>query len=253
MTPDVALIFIANCIIFVLAGYFALFVYPRRPLSEETKRRPRSFISNAFFRELWYFLMNPLKKKFLEWDVSPNTITLWGFIFSVIAAPAFAVGAFGYGGWAVILASTCDVYDGMLARAKNIDLKSGAFFDSVLDRVGESAMFFGFLWYFRADFFWFVVMFLAFAASQVVSYARARAEGLGFPKAGIRGFFQRAERMIVISIGMGLTPMLEYFAPGYGVYLVYATLITLSAGSVYTAIGRGWGIYREIRATETSR
>lgn len=251
MTLEQKIVFIANLLVVLPAIYFAIFVYPFRELSEETKRRPRSFISNAYFRELWYFLMNPLKRKFLEWDVHPNTITFLGFFFSVLAAPAFAFGYFGIGGWLVILASTCDVYDGMLARAKGINNKSGAFFDSVLDRVGESAMFFGFLWYFHNDAWWYFVMFLSFAASQVVSYARARAEGLGFPNAGSRGFFQRAERMITISIGMTVVPMLEYFLPGYGVWVVSFTLMVLCLGSVYTAIARSLGIYQEIRATES--
>lgn len=252
MTLETKFLFSANLFVILVAAYFAVFVFPYRPLSEETRKRTRSFISNAYFRELWYFMMNPLKKKFLQWDVHPNTITFWGFIFSIAAAPAFGSGMFGLGGWFVILASTCDVYDGMLARAKGINNKSGAFFDSVLDRVGESAMFFGFLWYFRGDAFWYFVMFLSFASSQVVSYARARAEGLGFMNAGSRGFFQRAERMIVISIGMTLTPMVDYFFPGAGLWIVSVTLMILCVGSTYTAIARSLGIYSEIRATETA-
>lgn len=250
MTLEQQILFGLNGVIIGSAIYFGAFVYPFRELSEETKRRPRSFISNAYFRELWYFLMNPLKRKLIDWDVHPNTISFWGFFFSILAAPAFACGKFGIGGWFVILASTCDVYDGMLARAKGINNKSGAFFDSVLDRVGESAMFFGFLWWFHNDAFWYFVMFLAFASSQVVSYARARAEGLGFPNAGLRGFFQRAERMITIGIGTTLAPLVDYFYPGTGYYIVAATLIMLCVGSAYTALARSLGIYSEIRATE---
>jgi len=239
---------IANLIMLILAVYFLLVVYPKKELSEETKRRPRSFISNAFFREYWYFIMDPFKRKLIQWNVEPNTITLWGLLFSLFAAVAFATGKFGIGGWFVILASTCDVYDGMLARARKISLKSGAFFDSMLDRIGEAAMFAGLLWFFSSDPIWFLLVFIASAASQIVSYGRARAEGLGFDKGGSRGIFQRAERMIIFSIGMAGVPIFELFAPG--VLLVKATIFIIALGSVQTAISRTVGIYREIRATE---
>jgi phosphatidylglycerophosphate synthase len=158
------------------------------------------------------------------------------------------MGRFGLGGWFVILAATCDVYDGMLARAQKISLKSGAFFDSTLDRVGETAMFFGLLYFFKDQTLWFILIFLLVAASQLVSYARARAEGLGFDKMGSRGFFQRAERMIVLSIGMPLTPFFDMFLPKDS--LVFVTILFIAAGSIITAVSRSVGIYREIRLSE---
>ena len=224
-------------------------MYPKRPLSEETIRRPRSFISNAFFREFWYYLMGPLKRGFIKWDISPNSLTWWGFIFSAFAGIMFSLGDFGIGGWFVILAATCDVYDGMLARARNISLKSGAFLDSMLDRVGESFFFFGLAWWFRNDAFWFAVLFVTFTSSQVVSYARARAEGLGFY--GTRGFFQRAERLIVLSVGMGLVNYLKAFQLDY-MWLVFATIAILALGSTQTALSRSIEIFKEIRKTEVS-
>jgi len=237
---------VVNSFTVLIFIYFIIFVYPHREHSEETKRRPKSFVSNAVFREFWYFIMEPLKQKLIRWGVLPNTITLWGLLFSVGAGVAFSVGRFGLGGWFVILAATCDVYDGLLARARKLTLKSGAFFDSTLDRVGETAMFFGLLYYFRNDTFWFIVIFVIVAASGLVSYCRARAEGLGF--GGSRGFFQRAERMIVLSIGMGLAPVFDLFAPVNA--LVHVTMMFICIGSVQTAISRSVGIYREIKATE---
>ena len=248
MALELWILFGFNILVIFLSIFFAIFVYPKREHSEETKRRPRSFISNAFFREFWYFIMDPLKRKFIEWDTNPNTITFWGLIFSLAAAAAFSAGKFGIAGWMVILSSTCDVYDGQLARARKITLKSGAFFDSTLDRVGESAMFCGMLWFFRDSPTWFFVVFLASAASQLVSYCRARAEGLGFDKGGSRGMFQRAERMIVLSIGMCLAPLSDLFFIEGG--LVRLTIFIICAGSVQTALARSIGIYREIRATE---
>ncbi|NCN26672.1 CDP-alcohol phosphatidyltransferase family protein [bacterium] len=238
---------IANSSVIVLAIYFGIFVYPKQELSEETKRRPRSFVSNAFFREFWYFLMGPLKRKLIKWGASPNTLTIAGFIFSLAAGVAFGMSEFGLGGWMVILAATCDIYDGQLARARGIDLKSGAFLDSVLDRLGESAMFCGLAWHFKDNSFWFLVLFITFTASQLVSYSRARAEGLGF--LGARGFFQRAERMIVMSIGMCLIPVFEEFFQS-GQAVLFTTVAFLCLGSSQTAITRAVAIFKDIRATE---
>jgi CDP-diacylglycerol--glycerol-3-phosphate 3-phosphatidyltransferase len=244
---DLWVLLFANAVVFVLFVIFSVFIFPRRGLSEETKRRPRSLISNALFREFWYFLMEPLKKRLVAWGVSPNTITSWGAVFSVASAYFFAQGKFGLGGWLVILSATCDVYDGLLARAQGINRKSGAFYDSLLDRVGETFIFGGILWYFKADPVWFSITLIAMTSSQLVSYARARAEGLGF--SGSRGLFQRAERMIVLTIALPLSPLFEVTL-GWGVELVQFAVLLIAAASAQTAVTRSYGIYREMSATE---
>jgi CDP-diacylglycerol--glycerol-3-phosphate 3-phosphatidyltransferase len=236
-----------NLVMVAICAYFAAFVYPHREWSDETKRRPRSFISNAFFREFWYFTIGPMKRQLIRWKVHPNTITLVGFLLSIFAGISFAMGEFGLGGWFVILAATCDVYDGMLAREFKISLKSGAFLDSTLDRVGEVAIFYGLARFLRGDDFWFAVIFMAFASSQVVSYSRARAEGLGFT--GQQGFFQRAERMIILSIFMPFVPAVEHYW-GAGDALVKFVVVVISAGSFMTAVSRTFAIFREMRAAE---
>lgn len=249
MKFDLWFLIAANTSVLVLALYFGLFRYSSKNLSEETKRRSRSIVSNAFFREFWYFIMEPLKKKLIEWDVEPNTITNWGIFFSILAGIAFAYSQFGLGGWLVGLASTCDVYDGLLARAKKIANKSGAFYDSTLDRVGEAAMFGGLMWHFRTDGLWYSVCLMAWGSSQLVSYVRARAEGLGFESFGARGFFQRAERMIVLSLGMAFTPIGDYYFGPTG-FCAKVAIAFICAGSMQTAWARAAGIYRDIRATE---
>jgi len=244
----IVLIFM-NSIIAAICLYFAIFVYPGREWTEETKRRPRSFISNAFFREYWYFLIGPMKRQLIRWKVTPNSMTVFGFFMALFAGVAFAFGEFGLGGWFVIVSATCDVYDGMLAREQNVCLKSGAFLDSTLDRVGEVGIFYGLARYLREDDLWFAIIFLAFASSQVVSYSRARAEGLGFK--GQQGFFQRAERMIILAIFMPLVPVAEHYWQS-GDQLVKFVVAVVSAGSLMTAVSRTVGIFREIRASETS-
>ena len=249
MTFDHWVTIVCSALVLSIFAFFSIFIFPFREWTEETKRRPRSFISNALFREFWYFIMGPMKRRLIRWGVEPNTITIWGLFFSLAAGWAFSRGLFGTGGWLVILASTCDVYDGMLARARNISLKSGAFFDSCLDRIGEIGMFYGFMWYFRMDAFWFMMVFVGLSSSQVVSYARARAEGLGFD--GGVGFFQRAERMIVMSIGMSLVPMIELLSgTDAAIWVIKITISILTVGSLQTAVSRCYGIFKNIRAKE---
>ncbi|NCN42125.1 CDP-alcohol phosphatidyltransferase family protein [bacterium] len=252
MPPSVLLIFAVNIILVSWFILFRIFVFPKREWTEETKRRPRSFVSNAAFREWWYVVIGPFKKKLVDWNVNPNTITTWGFCLSILAGAAFSIGEFGIGGWLVILGATCDIYDGQLARLREIKLKSGAFYDSVLDRVGEVAIFYGIAKYFRADDTLFLIIFLGFAASQVVSYSRARAEGLGYGHLGARGFFQRAERMICLSIGMPFAPMFEHFW-GLGDWLVKFTVVFICIGSIQTALSRMTGTFIGIKKDEKEK
>jgi phosphatidylglycerophosphate synthase len=247
---ELKIMFVAVTVVLSLAVYFGFFIYPYREHSEQTKSRPRSFVSNAYFREFWYFMMGPLKVKLIKWGVHPNTITWWGFLFSILAGMAFAYGSFGIAGWMTVFAATCDVYDGQLARARAISLKSGSFLDSVLDRLGEAAMFFGLAWFFRNNALWFCTIFLGFTASNLVSYARSRAEGLGY--GGARGFFQRAERMIVLSVGMTLYPVFEQFTTISREWL-YFTLGFLCWGSVQTGVSRSVSIYREMLRDEAKK
>jgi len=249
MPFSVLLLFVVNGGMLLFFAIFAVFIYPRRAVSEETKNRPRSFVSNAVFREYWYCVIGPFKKKLVDWNVSPNTLTVWGLLLSIAAGYFFSIGEFGTGGWFVILAATCDIYDGQLARLRSIKLKSGAFLDSTLDRVGEVGIFYGLTRYFREDDPLFIVLFLGFAASQVVSYSRSRAEGLGFPELGQRGFFQRAERMIVLSVSMSMAPLFEHFWL-LGDELVKFGIYFMCLGSTWTAVSRSAGIFRGMRKSE---
>lgn len=252
MPLSVLFLFVVNGGVLGLFAIFAIFIYPRREVSSETKNREKSFVTNAVFREYWYFFIGPLKKKLVDWNVSPNTLTVWGLILSVVAGYFFSIGDFGTGGWFVILAATCDIYDGQLARLRAISLKSGAFLDSTLDRIGEVAIFYGLTRYFRNDDPLFVVLFLGFAASAVVSYSRSRAEGLGFPELGRRGFFQRAERMVVLSVTMSMAPLLEYFW-GLGDGIVKFGIYFMCIGSTWTAVSRSAGIFRGMRKVEKAQ
>jgi CDP-diacylglycerol---glycerol-3-phosphate 3-phosphatidyltransferase len=140
--------------------------------------------------------------------ISPNTLTFIGLIINIVAALffGFARGAhanrmFFYAGLTIIGAGVFDMVDGRVARATNQVSVFGAFFDSVIDRYSDVAIFFGLLVYYaRGNRFQYVVL-VAFVmtASLMVSYTRARAEALiGSCKVG---FMERPERIVLVIIG----------------------------------------------------
>lgn len=148
--------------------------------------------------------------------LTPNAITLLGF--AVCVAASFLAG----GGWLLasgivfLAGSALDLMDGALARLTNTVRPFGALLDSVFDRLGEAALFFGLVIYgLRADFsdnyrlFFVTVMLLALIFSQLVSYLRARGEGLGvFTRAGI---MTRPERVILLGVGL-ISHQIVWFA-----------------------------------------
>lgn len=135
-------------------------------------------------------------------------VTTMGLILNLVAAGIFVYGAeaskrgdmsiIGWGGAMILFAGVFDMIDGRLARVSNTSSKFGAFYDSVLDRYSEMFMFLGICYYLVAHHYLFssFFAFLALIGSSMVSYTRARAEGLNI-KCDI-GWMQRPERIVII-------------------------------------------------------
>lgn len=144
-----------------------------------------------------------------------NAVTLLGFGVSVAAAYLVGSGWLLVGGVVFLLGGALDLMDGALARLTGTVSPFGALLDSVFDRLGEAALFVGLAIYaLRADFsdgyqlFFVTVVLAALIFSQVVSYLRARGEGLGaFTRAGL---MTRTERVILLGVGL-LVQQIEWF------------------------------------------
>ena len=134
--------------------------------------------------------------------VTPNMLTVMGFLVSVAAAVLIAKEYFLAGGLVVLLAGAFDLLDGPLARATGKTTRFGALLDSTLDRLSEAAVIAGILVYYAYhEGTWeSLLAYATFVGSVMVSYLRARAEGLGV-KCEV-GIFTRAERVVVMSIGL---------------------------------------------------
>ena len=149
----------------------------------------------------------PGAKVFLALGMTPNAITVSGFSISLVAAGLVGAGFLLAGGVVFLAGSILDLMDGSVARLTGKVTRFGALLDSVMDRLGEAALFLGMTIYaLRADLsdgrllFFLVVLILALVASQTVSYVRARGEGLGiFSKSGL---MTRPERVVLLSLGL---------------------------------------------------
>lgn len=164
-----------------------------------------------FLQQLIYRLTNPLIRNLIRLGVTPNTITTLGFLFNTLAAVLFIMAGFrnlndgmtlvGWGGGILLFAGLFDMMDGRLARQGNMCSTFGALYDSVLDRYSELVTLFGILFFLLLQgFFWSaVITAVALVGSIMVSYVRARAEGLGISCK--TGLMQRPERVVLTSVG----------------------------------------------------
>jgi len=134
--------------------------------------------------------------------VTPNILTLIGLAVSGVAGAMIGLDYLLLGGSLVLVSGIFDLLDGPLARATGRATKFGAVLDSVCDRLGEAAVLFGLLvLYLDHHSFWEpVLVYSTLVTSVLVSYVRARAEGLGL-KCEV-GIFTRAERVVVLALAL---------------------------------------------------
>jgi CDP-diacylglycerol--glycerol-3-phosphate 3-phosphatidyltransferase len=133
--------------------------------------------------------------------IHPNALTFIGLLINIWAAWLFSQGRMFAAGMVVVGASVFDMVDGRVARETNQVTKFGGFFDSVLDRYSDLALYMGLLVYYASinRFFYIVLTAIAMTGSVMVSYTRARAEN-SIPKCKV-GFLERPERIVLIMIG----------------------------------------------------
>ena len=133
---------------------------------------------------------------------TPNARTVIGSALTASVGILVAQGWFVAAGLCLWLFAATDTLDGALARATNRVTTFGAFLDSVCDRYAEAAVFLGCVWWYQSqgDSLGVGLSYVAIIGSLMVSYARARAEGVGLQAAEI-GWFQRPERIVTLGIG----------------------------------------------------
>ncbi len=190
----------------------------------------------------FYTAVNPLVQRLIRSGVRPNTITTVGTGLVLVSALAYATGHIRLGGALLLLSGVADTLDGQVARSGAMVTRFGAFYDSTLDRVGDGATFIGIGAFlltapdvaYRTPAL--ILCMIAILGSLLVSYARARAEGLGLDcKVGIA---QRAERIL----GVGLASLI--FGAGPHALLLEAMVTLLALASIITVVQRFVYVHR---------
>ncbi len=147
-------------------------------------------------------IADPIAAVLARTGIGPNAVTSLSLLLSIVAAYMIASGHFFSGGLLILVSGLCDILDGALARATKKTTAFGAILDSTADRISEALIFCALLiYYLPTHAAWQSLVIVAtMIGSFLVSYIRARAEGLGL--ACQVGLFTRAERVIVLAIGL---------------------------------------------------
>ncbi len=147
-------------------------------------------------------VINPTVVLIAKTGVSPNLLTVLSLLVGLVAAYLLAQGLFLVGALAVLLSGALDLLDGALARATGKVSPFGALLDSTLDRLTEGAYFFGLLWFYLqgGSAQEVLLIYLVLLGSLMISYVRARSEGLGIQ--GDVGILARGERVVILALGL---------------------------------------------------
>lgn len=189
---------------------------------------------NRFARALFTKLFTPLARLFLRLGISPDVVTLVGTLGVSLGALAFYPrGEFFVGTLIITLFVFSDTIDGVMARMSGRSSKWGAYLDSTLDRVGDAAIFGALVMYYAGDGANTLMAALALAClilGSVVSYAKARAEGLGMT-ANV-GIAERADRLVAVLVTTGLVGL------GLPEVVLTVVLALLAVASLVTVLQR---------------
>lgn len=198
-------------------------------------------------QQIVYKIINPGVVMAVKAGITPNVVTTLGLLGNIAGAALLVYAALsansdyvliGWAGVVIILSSIMDMVDGYMARTANMCSVFGAFYDSVLDRYCELVTLSGLAFYFmHFSYPWAaVITFLSLIGSIMVSYVRARAEGLDLEcKVGL---MQRPERIVVTVLGMLLTGFLDGVVPFDSIWFVIASQAVIALFANFTAFHR---------------
>lgn len=196
------------------------------------------------FRAFWTRLLSPVAHLLLRLGVTPDAVTIVGTLGVCAGALVFFPRGQLLVGVLVITAFVfSDLIDGYMARSSGQSSSFGAFLDSTLDRIGDGAIFAGLALYFAGpgdSRLYLVLSLVCLVMGSVTSYARARAEGLGYQaKVGIA---ERSDRLVAILVMTGFAGLLDLPV------LMYVALWALALASTVTVVQRIWVVRQQALA-----
>ncbi|WP_067432046.1 phosphatidylinositol phosphate synthase [Nocardioides jensenii] len=196
------------------------------------------------FRAFWTKLLNPIARLFIKLGISADAVTFVGTLGVCTGALVFFPQGKLLAGVLFITAFVfSDLIDGHMARVTGKTNRFGAFLDSTLDRIGDGAIFGGLVLYYAGpgdSRLYLVLSLLCLVMGSVTSYARAKAEGMGFhAKVGIA---ERSDRLVSILVMTGLSAIFDL------PILMEVTLWALAVASTVTVFQRVWTVRRQAYA-----
>lgn len=201
-------------------------------------------------QQLIYKIIDRPVRGLVKIGVTPNIVTTTGLILNIFGACIFIYAGMcgergdfsyiGWGGFVILFAGLFDMLDGQVARIGKMSSTFGALYDSVLDRYSELITLSGICYYLMSHNYHIssIITFVALIGSIMVSYVRARAEGLGIECKV--GFMQRPERVVLLGVGALLTGIFYSFAKDEECVILFflAALLIIAVFSNITAFGR---------------
>jgi CDP-diacylglycerol---glycerol-3-phosphate 3-phosphatidyltransferase len=204
-------------------------------------------VLNTKIRSLWDRVMRPVGTAVARGHISPNAVTLFGVALHVVVAALIVTGHLLIAGFVAVVAALLDGVDGAVAKASGRVTAFGGFLDSTTDRLSDALYFVPIAWLYGVDPDisghdepWVAaVALVALVASFLVSYVKARAEGLGLD-CNV-GLAERAERLILVILALLIEPILP------------ALMVVLAVLAVVTVLQRVVHVYKQTQTVEPPR
>jgi CDP-diacylglycerol--glycerol-3-phosphate 3-phosphatidyltransferase len=177
--------------------------------ADPATRTGGSFVLGPGMRAWYIAHLQPLEERCVEWGITPALLSYTQLAASALVGYCYARGLLFTGGWLLLVTGSLDIVDGRVARRTSGGSKRGAFLDSVIDRYADSFAVIGLAVYFRDSWVLWAALF-ALLGGLMVSYTRARAEGLGVDCRV--GLLQRPERYVILGIGTMFGALFDHLA-----------------------------------------
>ncbi|MGU3433305.1 phosphatidylinositol phosphate synthase [Actinomycetes bacterium M1A6_2h] len=188
----------------------------------------------------------PLGRALNSTGLTPDSVTVIGTVATVTAAVTlFPTGHLWTGALVIWLFVMFDMLDGAMARARGGGTKYGAVLDATCDRVADGAIFAGLSWwavYHENNRPLLVATLICLVTSQVISYAKARAEASGLSADG--GWIERPDRLVIVLVGAGFTGLGGILGIGWLHWSIYVAMWILAAASIVTVFQRVLAVRR---------
>jgi phosphatidylinositol phosphate synthase len=231
--------FIASTAIVSIGGYL------RRP--QHTSDIRGSAVLGPGIRGWYIENLQPFEEWCVRRRIDPAVLSYTQLVGSLFVGYCYALGWLFTGGWVLLFTGTLDIIDGRVARRTNGGSARGAFLDSIIDRYADSSAYLGLAIFFRTSWVLWAVLF-ALLGGLMVSYARARAEGLGMQCTV--GLLQRPERYVILGFGTIFGSLLDHILvpwfPGMHHALIIAVILVLAVLVNFTALQRVVHIWRAL-------